>query len=93
MTVLVDRKSPDVTASVRRARLSWRATDNATPWIVLRVILRRAGVTKTLELGRRPLPGSVRLSLPRGRWEATLAAFDSSGNRRRVALGQVPAPG
>ncbi len=87
-----DTTPPDVTASVSGARLTWKIDDPTTPWVRLRVQLLRQGKLRVLELGRRPLAGRVRLALPRGRFQATLVAFDSSGNRTRTPLGQVPVP-
>jgi hypothetical protein len=85
-----DTKPPDVRASVTGRRLAWRAVDPGTPWLDLRVRLRRGEARKRIVLGRQPLSGAVRLRLPRGRWNATLVAFDSARNYRYVALGTVP---
>jgi hypothetical protein len=89
--IAVDREPPEVTATVVWRRLTWRVVDNATPWVRMRVALERAGAKKTLVLGRQPLAGSLRLALPRGRWNAVLVVADSSGNRTRTSLGSVPA--
>lgn len=88
--IAIDRTPPEVAAKVSRARLTWSAVDAATPWLRLRVRIERAGRVRHLELGRRPLAGSQRLSLPRGNWHARLVAYDSTGNRTRVELGVVP---
>ena len=73
-------------------RLAWTVVDRATPWITLRLRLQRAGVTEVIDLGRRPLSGSLRMPLPRGTWQAVLVVRDSSGNRTRFKLGPVPTP-
>jgi hypothetical protein len=88
----VDRTAPVVTARVEGRVLHWTALDATTPWVRLRVRLVRDGVVRVLELGRRPLSGSLTLGLPRGSHQAVLAVFDSSGNRTRVPLGVIPAP-
>jgi hypothetical protein len=90
--IAVDRTPPVVTAHVEGRVLHWTAVDATTPWVKLRVRLERNGVVHVLELGRRPLSGSVTLRIPRGRHQARLAVFDSSGNRTRVPLGAVPVP-
>jgi hypothetical protein len=87
--IAVDTTPPDVTARVRGRVLRWRATDAETPWLSLRLRLVRRGKLTLVELGRRSLTGSARLSLPRGRFQAVLVAFDSSGNRTRVELGAI----
>ena len=75
------------------SRLSWSAHDEGTPWLRLSVVLRRGGGARGLELGKRPLRGSLALRLPAGSWDATLVARDSSGNRASVPLGPVRARG
>ena len=90
--IAVDRTPPVVTAHVEGRVLHWTAVDKTTPWVKLRLRLERKGVVRVLELGRRPLSGSLTLSLPRGRHQARLAVFDSSGNRTRVPLGAIPVP-
>jgi len=92
VTIARDTTPPEVKASVSGRRLTWKATDPTTPWITLRVRLTRGDTVKVLKLGRRALHGSVRLALPRGRWQAVLLVTDSSGNTARVQLGTVPAP-
>jgi D-glucuronyl C5-epimerase-like protein len=92
ITIEVDRTPPEVTASVKRRRLSWRAVDPTTPWLRMTVVLTRPGARERLVLGRRPLVGSLRLRVPRGSWEGVLVVADSSGNRARVSLGPVPSP-
>jgi hypothetical protein len=92
VTIAVDRSPPEVTASVEGRRLFWRARDPTTPWVRIAVVLTRPGAREQLVLGRRPLAGSLRLHVPRGRWEGVLVVADSSGNRTRVALGPVPSP-
>ena len=84
-----DREPPEVTATLTGRRLTWKATDEATPWLRLAVALQRSDGRKTLPLGERPLSGSLRLPALDLRWEATLVAADSSGNRARVPLGPL----
>jgi hypothetical protein len=82
---------PNLTVAVAPPQvLSWQSTDEGTPW--LRLVLRLAGSGKTqqLDLGKRPLAGSVRLDLPAGRWHATLVAANSAGKTRRLSLGVLP---
>jgi hypothetical protein len=90
--IAVDRTPPVVTARVEGRVLRWKAVDATTPWVRLTVWLQRNGKIRRLDLGRRPLTGSARLALPRGRHQAALAVWDSSGNRTRVPLGAIPAP-
>jgi hypothetical protein len=87
ITVAVDREPPVVAARLRGRRLSWHAVDRATPWVKLAVRLARPGRQVWIRLGVRPHEGTVRLERRRSRWEATLFASDSSGNRTRVRLG------
>jgi hypothetical protein len=82
-----DTEPPRVAATLSRKRLFWRASDDATPWLRLTVVLGRDGEHRALPLGRRPLRGSLRLSPPPGTWSATLVAADSSGNATRRPLG------
>ncbi len=77
-------------AGVKKRRLTWKATDAETPWVRLRLRLTRAGAHKVVQLGRRPLAGSLRLPLPRGTWDTTLVVVDSSGNKTPVPLGKLP---
>ncbi len=92
LAVSVDREPPAVQASVARRRLTWRAVDPTSPWLRMWAVVRRAGVTKRLPLGRRPHRGSLVLPIPRGTWEAVLWVSDTTGNRTRVRLGPVPPP-
>ena len=92
VTVAVDRKPPAVQASAAGRRVTWKAVDPTTPWLRMWAVIRRGDVTRKLELGRRPLSGSLVLKVPRGTWNTALWASDSSGNRTRVPLGPVPAP-
>ena len=84
-----DNQAPQVSASLAGRRLYWRGTDNASPWLQLRVVLRRSGAVRTVWLGRSPFRGSAVLAVPRGLWSATLSAADSSGNATQVSLGLV----
>ena len=54
------------------------------------VRLLQAGVSRTIDLGRRGLAGTRRLQLPPGRWHATLIAANSAGKARSVSLGYLP---
>lgn len=90
--IAVDREPPAVTARVEGRRVIWRAVDPGTPWLRLTLVFERAGVRKTQMLGKRGLSGQSRMAVPRGQWQAVLFARDSSGNRSRVELGQVPRP-
>ena len=84
-----DTTPPRVSASVHRKRVYWNAVDRETPWITLRVVLRRGGDVRTLALGRRPLRGSARFTSPAGTWNGTLYAADSSGNTGSAPLGRL----
>jgi len=84
-----DTQAPKVTASLAKRRLYWRGTDDASPWLDLRVVIRRPGAVRTLPLGRETFRGSARLVAPRGGWTASLFAADSSGNTTQVALGSL----
>ena len=85
-TVKVDKQPPVVTARLVGKRLVWNGKDAETPWLDLR--LRLVGSrTRLVELGHKPLKGSMRLSPKPGRWQTTLIARDSSGNRTEVPVG------
>lgn len=90
--IAVDTTAPVVTAHVEGRVLHWTAVDKTTPWVRLRLRLERKGTVRRIDLGRRPLSGSLRLNLPRGRHQAVLTVFDSTGNRARVSLGAIPTP-
>jgi hypothetical protein len=83
--VLRDTQAPTVSASVGRRRLYWRGRDNASPWLTLRVVLRRPGQVRNLVFRAMPFNGSVRLAIGRG-WRVGLVASDSSGNSTTVAV-------
>jgi hypothetical protein len=87
--VLRDTQAPAVAASLAGRRLYWRAKDHASPWLQLRVVIRRAGAVRTLSLGRERFRGSALLRIRGAAWSATLLASDSSGNTTQVALGPV----
>jgi len=84
-----DTQAPKVSASLAARRLYWRGSDDASPWLALKVVLRRPGAVRTLSLGRETFRGSALLAAPSGRWSATLYAADSSGNTTHVALGSL----
>lgn len=92
VVIEIDRAPPELKARVSGRRLFWRGVDKGTPWLRLTVRLRRGDARRALALGIRPLSGSLRLRLPRGRWRAILIASDSSGNRARAFLGPIPTP-
>ena len=87
--VRLDTQAPKVAASLARRRLYWRGSDDASPWLVVRIVLRRPGAARSLSLGREGFRGSALLAVPPGVWSATLFAADSSGNTTQVALGSV----
>ena len=84
-----DTQPPTVSAELGGLKLFWRGRDDASPWLGLRVVIRRPGRVITLPLGRMSFRGSEQLFVPEGTWTATLFAADSSGNTTRVALGSV----
>jgi hypothetical protein len=84
-----DTQAPKVSASLAGRKLYWRGSDDASPWLALRVVIRRPGAVRTLSLGRQTFRGGVRLAAPRGIWSATLFAADSSGNTTQVPLGSL----
>ena len=88
-----DTQPPTITARLRATTLSWSGSDDASPWLRLTLVLRRNGERLAYPLGRRAFSGSVRLKLPRTIWNATLASFDSSGNRTDTDLGLVGSRG
>jgi hypothetical protein len=84
-----DTQAPKVSAALAARKLSWRGSDDASPWLALKVVIRRAGAVRTLSLGKQTFRGSVLLAAPRGLWSATLFAADSSGNAAQVPLGSL----
>ncbi len=84
-----DTQAPKVSASLASRRLYWRGSDDASPWLALKVVIRRSGAVRTLWLSKKPFRGSALLSAPAGVWTATLFAADSSGNTTQVALGSL----
>jgi hypothetical protein len=85
-----DSQAPKVSAALAGRRLYWRGSDDASPWLALRVTIRRPGAARTLWLGRVGFRGSALLVAPAGGWRATLFVADSSGNTTQVALGSLP---
>ncbi len=84
-----DTQPPQLTAVRDGVWVHWGAEDPGTPWLKLRVALRRGSVLRLLYLGKRPLGGLVRLRLPPGSWEIRLIAVNSAGKKASVALGSV----
>jgi D-glucuronyl C5-epimerase C-terminus len=84
-----DTQAPKVSAELAGRRLYWRGGDDASPWLALKVVIRRPGAVRTLSLGRQAFRGSALLAAPSGAWTATLFASDSSGNTTSVALGSL----
>jgi hypothetical protein len=84
-----DTQAPKVNAALAGRRLYWRGSDDASPWLVLRVVLRQPGRVLTLQLGRESFRGSALLAAPSGTWRAALFAADSSGNTAQVPLGSL----
>ncbi|HEX6679591.1 MAG TPA: D-glucuronyl C5-epimerase family protein [Gaiellaceae bacterium] len=84
-----DTQAPTVSATFPGSKLYWRGKDDASPWLALRVVIRRPGHAMTLAVGRESFRGSARLFVPAGTWTATLFAADSSGNTTQVPLGSV----
>ena len=89
LVVAWDTRPPQVTASVQGSTLTWEGVDEGTPWLDLRVRLKRGSLTRTLALGRRSLSGSAALPVPPGTWTAVLAAANSAGRRASVLLGTL----
>ena len=88
-----DTQPPVVSARLSGLTLVWRASDNVSSSLELRLRIFGSGAAMTLDLGRRPLRGSLRLRVPSGSWRATLYAADTSGNTRRVPLGSLRSRG
>jgi hypothetical protein len=84
-----DREPPELRAEAGTRRLYWRADDEASDRLSLRLRIARGGISRTIDLGRRPLRGAWRMHLPSGRWWAVLEARDASGNVARAALGRI----
>jgi hypothetical protein len=85
----MDTQPPKVNAALAARRLYWRGSDDASPWLALKVVIRRPGAVRTLQLGKQTFRGSALLAAPHGVWTATLFASDSSGNTTSVALGSL----
>jgi hypothetical protein len=88
--VKVDTTAPVVAARLAgNKRLIWRARDAETPWLDLRLQLVGGphGNARVVQLGKKPMRGTMRLVPRPGVWKTTLVARDSSGNRTEVPLG------
>ena len=84
-----DLVPPVVSAALTGRTLTWRARDAGTPWVTLRLVLRRGGAVSERRLVRTALAGREELDLDDRRRHATLVASDSAGNRTVLALGHV----
>src|SRR6266516_6821710 len=49
-----DTQAPKVSASLASRRLYWRGSDDASPWLALKVVIRRSGAVRTLWLSKKP---------------------------------------
>jgi hypothetical protein len=88
-----DTEPPRLAAALSGPKLSWRARDAGTPWLSMRVVLRRGGAVIEHRLPRANLRGTRPVPLDTTtRWHVTVVAADSSGNWSRVVLGQVGGP-
>ena len=82
-----DSRAPVVTVRVVGRWIAWTTTDEGTPWLELRVVLRQGPRVLIADLGRHATAGAVKLPVPPGRWQAELIATNSAGKGRRVPLG------
>jgi hypothetical protein len=80
-----DTQPPEISASLGKKRVYWRARDDASPWLTLRVVVRNPAGVKAITLRHAPFRGSATLPLTRGS-RALLFAADSSGNTALVVL-------
>jgi hypothetical protein len=87
VTVERDNDPPEVMErALEGGLLSWRASDAGTPWLDVRLVLRRGAGMEERRLGRRGLAGKAPVVLPSGSWHATLVVADSAGNRTAVTI-------
>ncbi len=84
-----DLRAPVVSARIVGRWVAWTTTDEGTPWLELRVVLRQGARVLTTDLGRHAPAGAVALPVPPGRWRAELIATNSAGKGRRVPLGSL----
>ena len=84
-----DTRPPALDATVTGRTLEWKAQDEGTPWLDLRVLLSQGSTHRQLRLGHRPLAGKIALRLPTGTWRGVLAATNSAGKTARVDLGTL----
>lgn len=90
ITIIRDNDAPAVDeVALEAGTLRWSARDAGTPWLDVRVVLRRGADVREQELGRVEHVGAAPLELPAEAWHATLVARDSAGNRTRVPLGTI----
>ena len=88
-----DNEPPQLeTVALDGEALSWQARDPQSPWVELRLVLRRGAEAREVELGRRTHSGSVAVDLPPKSWHATLVAADSAGNRAAAVVGTLNRP-
>ena len=84
-----DTTAPSVTLKRDGARLTWRASDEGTPWLRFRLLLERTGSRAIVDVGRQRLAGAARLAVECGPWHVTLLASDSAGNLARIPIGML----
>lgn len=89
VTIERDLEPPVVSATLTGRTLTWRARDAGSPWVTLRLVLRRGGAVGERRLVRTRLAGREQLDLDDRRRHATLVASDSAGNRTVFPLGHV----
>jgi hypothetical protein len=90
VTIARDTEPPAVDeAALEAGTLRWSARDPGTPWLDVRLVLRRGAHVREQALERVPLAGEAPVELPAEAWHATLVARDSAGNAARVVLGTI----
>lgn len=88
-----DTEPPQLSARLVGQTLEWRARDGGTPWLSVRLLLRRGGALVEHRVRRANLNGRRPVALDLGRrWHVTVLAADSSRNWSRVTLGHVGGP-
>ena len=82
-----DTTAPSLALDLDGTRLTWRASDEGTPWLRFRLLLERTGARELVDVGRQRLSGSARVEVACGPWHVTLLASDSAGNLARAPIG------